>query len=340
MDGRVLTWATCLLCLVGVSSATASGPGLREPRPALEAGLVCPVDPTDAERTPLMFVTGTGASGDLAWLLVGDAFIALGHPVCYVNVPDDTTADIQRSVEYLVDGIRREYALAGRRVAVLGISQGGLLPRFALTFWPDLRRKVSDVVAVAGTQHGTTVGRCEEGESCAPANWQQQAGSKLLRAINSQPDETPGRTSYTTVRSLTDETVQPTEGPRPSSALEGARNIAIQDVCPGRETAHIAAIADSVTWAAFLDAIAHPGREKRGAARPARFPGDVCSRPYGPGLNEVKTSLFLGVADAAVGGGSGGVSEEPPVRPAFERRRAPIGGAMPEEGLEPPTRGL
>ena len=76
------------------------------------------------------------------------------------------------------------------------------------------------MVAAAGTQHGTNVGpaSCSASSPCPPADWQQGAGSHLLRALNSQPDETPGNVSYTTVRSLTDETVQPQGGKHPTSA--------------------------------------------------------------------------------------------------------------------------
>jgi hypothetical protein len=85
---------------------------------------------------------------------------------------------------------------------------------------------------------------------------------------------------YTTVRSLTDETVQPQGGRHPTSSLEGASNILIQSVCPGRTTSHIGTAVDSVTFAALVDAIAHGGKEKRGAAKVSRFPPDVCSHPY------------------------------------------------------------
>jgi hypothetical protein len=271
-----------------------------------------------------MFVTGTGATGDQGYLIGQDAFKAYGHPTCYVNFPDFTTADIQVSVQYLVYGLRAEFALAHRKVAVIGISQGGLLPRFALTYWPDLRRKVSDVMAAAGTQHGTTVGLggCSASSPCPPADWQQGAGSKLLLALNSQPDETPGNVSYTTVRSLTDETVQPQSGKHPSSALRGASNIVIQNVCPGRTTSHIGTILDSVTFAAFVDAVAHGGKGKRGAARVSRFPPDVCNHPYATGLNEAQTTLFLNLAGGVVGGNQSMVPKvpaEPPVRKVFKR---------------------
>ena len=312
------------LVTVGSASALASGPRLTVPQSELDAAFNCPIDPTNALSTPVMFVTGTGASGEQGYLIGQDAFKAYGHPVCYVNFPDFTTADIQISVQYLVYGLRKEFALAHRKVAAIGISQGGLLPRFALTYWPDLRKKVSDVVAAAGTQHGTNLGQgsCSASAPCPPADWQQVKGSRLLRAINSQPDETPGNVSYTTVRSLTDETVQPQGGKHPTSSLDGASNILIQGVCPGRTTSHIGTAVDSVTFAAFVDAVAHGGKGKAGAARVSRFPPDVCSHPYATGLNEAQTTLFLKAAGGIIGGNSSTVPTvpaEPRVRKVFKR---------------------
>jgi hypothetical protein len=313
------------LALAGsATTAVAAAPQLTVPRAKLEAAFKCPIDPRNATRTPLMFVTGTGATGDQGYLIGQDAFEAYGHPVCYVNFPDFTTADIQVSVEYLVYALRKEFRLAGRKVAVFGISQGGLLPRFALTYWPDLRRKVSDVLAAAGTQHGTNIFRgCTPTSPCAPANWQQGRGSKLLAALNAQPDETPGDVSYTTVRSLTDETVQPQGGRRPTSALEGARNILIQDVCPGRRTTHIGTAVDSVSFEAFVDAIRHRGKGRKGAAKVSRLPDDVCDHPYASGLDEAQTSLFLGGSGGLISSQTAGVPKvaaEPRVRRVFRRR--------------------
>ena len=318
-----LAAALAALLLLGAPAA-ASGPKLTVPQAEFEAAFHCPIDPTNASTTPIMFVTGTGATGDQGYLIGQGAFEAYGHPVCYMNFPYATTGDIQIAVEYLVYGLRKEFEMAGRKVAVFGISQGGLLPRFALTYWPDLRRKVSDVLAAAGTQHGTTVaGGCSAESPCAPANWQQRRGSDLLDAINSQPDETPGPLSYTTVRSLTDQTVQPQDGPHPTSVLAGASNILIQAVCPGRTTNHIGTAVDSVTFEAFTDAVAHGGREKKGAAKVSRFPSNVCDHPYATGLDEAQTSLFLQGADGLVGSNQSSaptVPAEPPVRKVFKRR--------------------
>ena len=313
--------------LASASPAAAGGPKLTVPQAELDAAFECPIDPTGATTTPIMFVTGTGASGDQGYFIGQGAFEAFGHPVCYVNFPYSTTGDIQVAVEYLVYGLRREFEMADRRIAVFGISQGGLLARFALTYWPDLRRKVGDVVSAAGTQHGSTVGAggCSAATPCAPANWQQGAGSNLLDAINSQPDETPGPVSYTTVRSLTDQTVQPQDGKHPTSSLKGASNVLIQDVCPGRATTHIGTAVDSVTFEAFVDAIAHGGKERKGAAKPSRFPASVCDRPYATGLDEEQTTLFLQASGALIGANQSAapkVPAEPPVRKVF-RRPAP-----------------
>ncbi|MFN8162132.1 MAG: hypothetical protein U0R52_13920 [Solirubrobacterales bacterium] len=225
-------WAGLALAAAALAVAPAApaaarpGPPLSVPKSKLAAAFHCHgPEIRDAARVPLMLVTGTGATGEQAYAIGKGAFDAYGHPVCDVDFPASTTADIQVSVQYLVYGIRREARLAGRKVAVFGISQGALLPRFALTYWPGLRDKVGDVLAAAGTQHGTTValeGACSAAQPCVPAAWQQAAGSHLLRALNRQPDETPGRSvGWTTVRSLGDETVQPQSGPHPTSALRG-----------------------------------------------------------------------------------------------------------------------
>jgi hypothetical protein len=150
--------------------------------------------------------------------------------------------------------------------------------------------------------------------------WQQAAGSKLLAALNAQPDETPGPTAWTTVRSTTDEVVQPQTGPHPTSALKGAANIVIQSVCPGRMVSHIGTILDSVTFAAFTDAISHTG-----AARVSRLPKDVCAHPYAPGLDEGATSAVLGASGNLITprlvNQVPRVTAEPPVR-AYARRTA------------------
>src|SRR3954449_8545725 len=174
---------TAAVALVAVTPAAAKEPKLTEPKAALAASLKCTDGVDHAKRTPLMLVTGTGASGDEVYAIGKGALDYRGIPACWVNFPNHTTADIQRSVQYLVYGLRVMHRRAGRKLAVFGISQGGLLPRIALTYWPSLTRFVDDVIAAAGTQHGTTVGQFDgcgkNGKQCVPAAFQQARGSHL-----------------------------------------------------------------------------------------------------------------------------------------------------------------
>ena len=245
-----------------------------------------------------------------------------GMPSCYVDFPQHATADIQVAAEYLVHAIRRMRERAGRDIAVYGISQGGLLPRFALTYWPSLRKQVSDAVLLAGTQHGTTAFSSLAdicGMSCRfpAAAWQQSAGSELLKALNRRGrPETFGPTSWTTVRTLDDEIVQPTGGAHPTSALRGASNLVIQSICPGRTTNHIGTGVDSVSYAALRDALDH-----KGPARAARISPNVCRRPYAPGLDAQRTQaglaeLYRRAGPRTLQGAEGGVllAREPRVR--------------------------
>ena len=86
---------TAALALVVAPAAAASGPKLTVSKSDLEAAFHCPLGAPDARGKPIMFVTGTGATGDQGYLIGQDAFEQYGHPVCYVNFPDFTTADIQ-----------------------------------------------------------------------------------------------------------------------------------------------------------------------------------------------------------------------------------------------------
>jgi hypothetical protein len=316
LAGLMLLAGVVLLALIPAATAATKEASLTVRPAVMRAAFHCHGALSHAGKEPLLLVTGTGATGEETYVFGKGAFDAFGHPVCDVNFPQFETADIQISVQYLVYAIRREARLSGRRIAIFGISQGGLLPRIALTYWPDLRTKVSDVLAAAGTEHGTTIGtRCSARRPCAPADWQQRAGSHLLHAVNGQPTETPGPTSWTTVRSATDEVVQPQTGKHPTSALGGATNILIQHVCPGRAVSHIGTAVDSVTFAAFVDAITH-----NGPAQLSRLPKDVCSHPYATGLDVTATNNLLAGSAALLASQTKNVptvKAEPKVRSYF-----------------------
>jgi hypothetical protein len=321
----VLRFALLLLgawLLAPVAPAPAKEPRLTVDRADLVAALTCHSDVGARGSAPILVVPGTGSDGSQIYALGKGAFDAIGRRLCTVSLPDRATADLQTSVQYVVHAIRTLSRGTKRRIAVAGISQGGLLARVALTYWPSLRRRVTDVVTAAATHHGAPgtsegAGRCLL-DGCPPAIWQQAANSRFLRSLNNGRDETPGRVAYTTVRSATDEVVQPQTGPAPTSALRGAVNLLIQDVCPGRATTHIGTAVDSVTIAALHDAVTH-----KGPARISRFPSDVCAHPYGTELDEQRTSAFLAIAAQLLAQGAGTVPvvrAEPPVSSWMRRR--------------------
>lgn len=324
MRSRSVCLVVAILITLGAGAAQAKEPRIDVAPGKLRASLHCQKAVRDAKRTPILLVTGTGVDGSEAWPagLQPTLLTIAKRPSCYVNFPEHTTGDIQVAAEYLVYAIRETQRRAGRKIAIYGISQGGLLPRWALTYWPSTRSLVTDVVAVAGTHHGTTVfgallGAC--GDQCmfTAAAWQQAAGADLQRAIAGYPDETPGKLGWTTVRSLTDEIVQPVEGPHPTSALRGATNVVIQHVCPGRQVSHITTGVDSVSYAVLIDAISHSG-----SARLSRLPSNVCARPFAPRLDETATRasvehLYSLASPRTLQGADGGklLGAEPPVKP-------------------------
>ena len=292
-------------CIAAVAAAAALGapvgaqgrprePKLTVPAATFAGALTCYGQIGRGRPAPIVFAPGTGSTGAQVYILGKGAFDAVGRPVCTVSFPDRTTADVQVSVQYLVWAVRSLARQVGKPVAVAGVSQGGLLARMALTYWPSLRRQVSDVVTAAATHHGgrgssDSAARCVT-EGCPPAIWQQGRNSNLMRALDYGRDETPGRLGWTTIRSSTDEVVRPIA----TSKLEGATNVLIQDVCPGRQTSHLGTAVDSVTWAALTDALRH-----RGPARVSRFAADVCDHPFGTGLDTARTQGFLDLASPA-----------------------------------------
>ena len=91
---------------------------------------------------------------------------------------------------------------------MVGYSQGGMVPRWALRFWPDTRAIVHDMIGIAPSNHGTldAIALCRQ--ECPPADWQQAEGARFLHALNSGAETFAG-IDYTVIFSRTDEVVVP-----------------------------------------------------------------------------------------------------------------------------------
>lgn len=274
--------APALACaaLLGLSlSASAAGPALTTDTATLERAIRCPVSFSGAHE-PVLLVHGTAGRPEDHWALGFQKILPeMGFDVCTVRLPDFALDDIQKATEYVVHAVRHIAQASGKPVDIVGYSQGGLEPRWAVKWWPDVAAAVDDLVTLASPHHGTlsTDALCIAG-SCIEAAWQMKPGSAFLAKLN-EADETLDGIDYTSIYSLNDELVQPA-APTATAALDGAANILVQDVCPARPVFHGQQPIDAVVFALMVDALVEPGPGDPGRIDPA-----VCGELYLPGLS-------------------------------------------------------
>ncbi len=268
------------------------GPPLTVPAKELEKALTCSKGVDDAKRAPVLLLQGTGATAKDNWSWTYEpALDKLGIPWCQADVPDHATQDVQRNGEFAVYAIRKMFQRAGRKIAVIGHSQGGMLPRWALRWWPDTRRMVDDVIGFAPSNHGTTQADCSSDSPCAPSGWQQSDDANFIKALNSGAETWRG-ISYTSIYTRTDEVVQPNQDAETGSSSlrtgDGRRtNVAIQDICPTAVSEHLlVGLTDPVAYALAVDALDHDG-----PADPKRVPLTTCVQVLHPGIDPVTGPL-------------------------------------------------
>lgn len=314
MSGRVLA---ALVALAAVAPAAAraayppkpAGPPLRTAPAKLAHAVTCPDGLRAHRRRPVvLLVHGTATTATETWSEgFGRSLRVAGFDWCMVQLPGRALGDVQHTVEYVVAAVRRLARRTHRHVSLAGHSQGGLQVRWAVRWWPDVRRIARDVVTFAGANDGVASASavCVPG-SCFPAAWQMRIGSQLEAALNRRA--MPAGPSYTAIYSDTDELVQP-----PSSGqFAGASNVHLQGVCPGRYVSHVQQVYDAVAIAAALDALEH-----RGPADPARLGADLCARIYGPGIDPLQATAAIATLYANAGAAVAAarqVRAEPPLR--------------------------
>lgn len=287
-------------------------PSYDVPRRVLAAALSCPSAFAHPGREPVLLVHGTGLTPAESWAWNYQKLLpAAGFDVCTVALPHRAMTDIQRSAEYVAYAVQVISHLTHHRVAVITHSQGGMEGRWAVRWWPSVRRDVDDLILLASPNHGIVgADACADSGNCWPAVWQMATASHFLHALNSV-DETPGDVSITNVYSLTDELVEPSS----TVPLHGdhVSNVAVQDLCP-RPVHHAGMLTDPAVWALAVDALTHAG-----PANPKRISPSVCLQPYAPGLTaaDVVGGNAILYADAATQGfaPAPGAPAEPPLAP-------------------------
>ena len=250
----------------------AAEPRLETEPALLDAALECtPFEHPD--KPPVLLVHGTVTHGQEQYnWTYKPLLIERGFDVCTVTYPDRGFGDQQIAAEYGVHALRRIRSESGRKVAMIGHSQGASMPRWAIKWWPSARDAVEDFVLLAGPNHGTTVAATDNpltGSGGAvlglPAAFYQFAPeSQFVAAVNAG-DETPGDIDYTNIYTLFDELVQPAQ-PVPTAALDYGQdnpkvtNLLLQDLCPLLVVDHLTiGLTDRATFELAIDAITHPG---------------------------------------------------------------------------------
>jgi hypothetical protein len=270
------------------------GPALSVPRAALDASLDCHGDPTRGPR-PILLNPATSVTPveNYSWNWAR-VFAAEGRYYCLVTMPQHTFGDIQVAGEYVVNAIRTMHATTGRRIAILGHSQGGMNPRWALRFWPDTRAMVAEMIGMAPSNHGTrSIAGCIPGlTTCVPAVWQQLAGSAFVKALNSGAETFAG-IDYTNVYTTIDEVVTPPASSGLTTGEGRIANVRVQDVCPLDPYEHVlTGTISAATYAIVRDALDHDG-----PADPARIGRSACG-VYMPGIDPVDIASYAPVLAA------------------------------------------
>ena len=310
--------AALVAAVAGVVPATAAqevapvdqpGPALSPSPSALAAALKCESsdEALRAAANPVLFVPATGVTPeqnyDWNWK---PALRKAGVPFCTIELPQRSLADIQTAGEYVTYAIREVHRRAGKRISLIGHSQGGMVFRWALRFWPDTRAMVDDAIGFAGSNHGSTalasIPTCAT-LGCPVASLQQDSRSRFVQALNSR-QETFAGVSYTNIRTRFDEVVTPSDVQDPRQASSSLTtgdgritNVAIQDVCPGDLSEHLlVGTTSNTSYALAMDALTHPG-----PADPARIPASVCASPLMPGVDPANVQANVTALGAVPG---------------------------------------
>lgn len=259
----LLAPSLALAPLPGSARADAkASPPLETPVAELAKALHCDSVVTKSGKAPVLFIPGTTAKGEenFAWNYMS-ALRKKGHPSCWVNYPGRGYKDMQTSAEFVVYAARTVYARAGRKISLVGHSQGGLQAGWVMRFWPDLAAKVDDVVALGAPFRGARLANLcylVTGITGCPASILQFShGSKWSKALIAGEKPMPAGPSYTSIYSTVDELAAPG---KEVSDLPGAKHIGVQDVCTGRFwPEHLGLAIDLVTYKMVVDALEHPG---------------------------------------------------------------------------------
>jgi triacylglycerol lipase len=212
---------------------------------------------TPAHPNPVVLVPGTFDA--TSWTSIADALGTLGYCVKAFQYPAAGTGPIARSATDLgqfVDSVLR--STGATHVSIVAHSEGGIVARWYVRFLGGAA-KVTDLVALAPPNHGTTTPLVIPGAllgcvACA----QQAAGSSLLAKLNAG-DGVPPPVNYTVIETRYDEVVTPYQSALLRGPASRITNVVLQNACPGDLAGHLTITDDPVAVQWVDDALSGKG---------------------------------------------------------------------------------
>lgn len=180
---------------------------------------------------------------------------------------------------------------------MLAHSQGGLNVQWALTFFPSTRASVHSFFAIGADYRGTITGPIINAlektlyKHGMASIYQQSTGSNFLKALEAHGGLN-AQVPTTTIRTRTDDVVQPEFGSNPSSVLAGdnAVNMLLQDLCPTRLDGHFNMVIDSVTQYFALQAFNADNGLADSTALSSEEVSDLCDN-FLPQFNSIQGAV-------------------------------------------------
>jgi triacylglycerol esterase/lipase EstA (alpha/beta hydrolase family) len=270
MRSRLLTVIVALLGLAAAAPAAQAGPfaTLWGISPGVDPpGVNADCTPSAAHPNPVVLVHGTWMDRTISWNLIGEKLVADGYCVFsldYGRRGTQPVADSAAELATFVDGVLQR--TGATKVAIVGHSQGGMMPRYYLKFDAGID-KVSELIGLAPSNHGSADNSGFGGYAAkygdSPAAADQLAGSPFMQKLNGDgidaPQPSSGEIDYTVISTRNDEIVMPYQSQALAGPSSVVTNVVVQDKCPADQVEHIALPYDPVALQWVENALGRAG---------------------------------------------------------------------------------
>ncbi|CAD0088711.1 unnamed protein product [Aureobasidium mustum] len=160
-------------------------------------------------------------------LLTGSTY---ADPV-WLNIPGYLLNDAQTNAEYAAYAINYIASITGKKVSIIGWSQGNINIQWAFKYFTSTQKSVRNHIAISPDYAGTVNANliCPEGLPCDPAVLQQQykGTSNFIDQLRLNGGDSAYVPTTTVYSGLFDEIVEPQQGTGASAYLNDARKVGV-----------------------------------------------------------------------------------------------------------------